>query len=304
MKGLLAGVIAIVILALVIPRLGDDDPPGPDARPQGPRAAAISPSGSLSQGSSADGMPVFRVSNVGPGTLVEGAVTIANAGRASGYFSLSQADLTDVPGPNGGALSELLRMEVQDVTRPSKPVTVYDGAFAAMDIRPLGFIRPGSSRRYRFTASAPGTEDDSYTASAASARYVWTAFEGAPGPSAPQPRDRRPPILRVTIPGVQRLLTRPYLVATARCGEACRMAVTGRVRAGALNTATAPVRRRARAGRIEDLRVRIPARALRPVRRRLRAGDQVALRLEFSARDRAGNRALVKRTVRLNPRRR
>lgn len=303
MKGLLAGVLAIAILALVIPRLGDDQPT-PDLRPKGPRAAAISPNGSLSKGSTPDGMPVFKVSDLSPGTLVEGAVTIANAGRASGYFSLSQADLTDLPGPNGGALSELLRMEVQDVTRPAKPVTVYDGAFAAMDIRPLGFLRPGSTRRYRFTASAPGTEDDSYTGSAASARYVWTALEGAPGRSTAPPPDRRPPRLRVTIPRVQPLLTRRYFLAGARCSEACRLAVLGRVRAGASRAATRPIRRRAPAGRIQQLRVRIPPRALRPLRRRLLAGRRASLRLEFSARDGAGNRAIVKRTVRLNPRRR
>ena len=45
---------------------------------------------------------------------------IANTGKASGYFSLSQADLTDVPGPNGGALSQRLRLEIVDVNRPPR----------------------------------------------------------------------------------------------------------------------------------------------------------------------------------------
>ena len=96
-KGLLAGAIAIVILALLLPRPDDDDPPQESAK--GARPAAISTSGSFSSVKTRDGMPVFTASNVGPGTLVEGAVTIANGGRATGYFSLSQKDLTDVPGP-------------------------------------------------------------------------------------------------------------------------------------------------------------------------------------------------------------
>ena len=236
MKGLLAGAIAIVILALVIPR--PDDPAPPEESAEAARASAISIRGSFSH-NSRDGMPTFTASNVGPGTLVEGAVTIANIGGASGYFALSQKDLTDVLGPNGGALSRKLRLEIRDVTTPSKPVGVYTGPFADIGVRMLGFIAADSDRDYQFTATIPDTGgpgspiggDNALKGSSARARFVWSAVEGAP-PARPDkpapPKDRRPPRLGVSIPRVQPLVTRRYLETKVRCSEACALTVTGR----------------------------------------------------------------------------
>ena len=290
-----------MILALVLP--GSDDPVPPQESAKGARAAAISTSGSLSRPKSRDGMPVFTASNVGPGALVEGAVTIANTGRSTGYFSLSQKDLTDIPGPNGGALSQALRLEIRDVTKPSKTVAVYTGPFAGMGVRGLGFIAQGSDRDYQFTAMLPDpggpatsiSGDTALRGSSASAHFVWSALEGEP-PSRPAkpPKDRLPPRLRVSIPRVQPLVTRPFLDTKARCTEACTLTVTG----------TARVRRRLRAGRLTRVRVRIPRPALRSLRSRLLAGRPVAVKLTFTALDGARNRFVVKRIVRLKPRRR
>ena len=152
MKGLVAGAIAIVVLALLDSRR----PTSPTAPANGARGRDLEQRQHVARQTRA-GMPIFTASNVDAGTLVEGAVKIANTGRATGYFSLSQADLTDVPGPNGGALSEKLRLEVDDVTNPSKPVDVYRGRFDALGMRPLGFIAPDSERDYRFTALIPDT---------------------------------------------------------------------------------------------------------------------------------------------------
>lgn len=311
MKGLVAGVIAIVILALVLPR-GND--PGETPRtPKRPRAAAISSSGSIEHQNSRGGMPVFTASDVGPGTIVEGAVTIANTGKSSGYFSLSQADLTDVPGPNGGALSQRLQLEIVDVTAAGKPVTVFRGPFAAVGVKPLGFIAAADERKYRFTAMLPDTGgpaapvggDDALKGSSASARFVWTAVQGAApvGPGAPAlPRkDRRPPRLRVSFARVQRLLTRRFVASRVSCSEACTVAVTGRARTSRVFRVPA-VRRRVRAGRATRVRLRLSRPALRSVRRRLLARRAVTVRLRFVAVDRAGNRSAVKRTLRLRPR--
>lgn len=305
MKGLLAGVIAIVILAIVIPRPDDADPPQKSAKAA--RAAAVSTSGSFSNTKSRDGMPTFTASNVGPGTLVEGAVSIANTGRASGYFSLSQKDLSDVPGPNGGALSQKLQLEIRDVSKPSSPVDVYSGPFADMGVRGLGFISPGSDRDYQFTAMIPDTGgpassisgDNALKGSSASARFVWTVVEGAP------PKDERPPRLRVSIPKVQRLLTRPFLETKARCSETCTLAVRGRARAGSSRAfKVRSVPRQVRAGRLTRVRVQLSRPALRSLRRRLLAGRPVAVKLTFTALDGARNRSVVRRIVRLKPRRR
>ena len=80
MKGLLAAGIAIVVLALVLPRGDEPDEPAPPASaPARPRSRAAAAS---EHTDSRDGMPVFTASDVGPGTLVEGDVTIANTGKA------------------------------------------------------------------------------------------------------------------------------------------------------------------------------------------------------------------------------
>ena len=293
-----------MILALVLPRSDDPDPPQESAK--GARAAAISTSGSFARPRSTDRMPVFTASNVGPGALVEGAVTIVNAGRATGYFSLSQKDVTDVPGPNGGALSRKLQLEIRDVTRPSKPVAVYTGPFTGIGVRGLGFIAKGSDRDYEFTAMLPDTAgpesqisgENALRGSAASARFVWSALEGAPPKEPPgkaaRPKDRLPPELRVSIPRVQPLLTRSYLDTSARCSEACTLKVTGSAR----------LSRELRAGRPTRVRVELPRAALRSLRRRLLAGRPVAVKLTFTARDSAGNRFVVRKTVRLKGRRR
>ncbi len=314
LKGLVAGVIAIAILALLLPRGDDPDETGGAA--ERARPAAVFSSGSLEHENSRDGMPVFTASNVGPGTLVEGAVTIANTGKANGYFSLSQADLTDMPGPNGGALSEKLALEIVDVTRASKPVPVYRGPFAALGVRPLGFIRAGDEHRYRFTAmlsdsggpASPVSGDNALRGSSTSARFVWSAVQGAaPGkPGAPSKppvprRDRRPPRLRVSFAKVQRLLTRPFVETKAACSEACTVTVTGTARSSRAFEVR-QVRRTVRAGRSVRVRLRLSRPALRSVRRRLRAGRPVTVRMRFVAVDRAGNRSAVRRTLRLRPR--
>lgn len=292
-KGLVAGVIGIAVLALLIPRGDGEDPPRRE-RTASARAATVKTTGNLAK-SRANGTPVFSVSNVSPGTIVEGTATIANSGGASGYFSLSQANLTDVPGPRGGALSDRLRMEIVDVTRPNRAVEVYDGPYAAMDVRPLGFIRAGSTRRYAFTATVSRDDGEAVTGSATSAQYVWSALEGVPAPTEPDeppPVDRRPPRLTVRIPRVQRLITTPYLAAGVRCGEDCRLSVTG------------GPDRRLRAGRPAAVRIRIAPRRLRAFRRALLDGRRAKLRVTFTALDAERNRSIVKRTVRLKPRRR
>ena len=283
-KGLVAGIIGIAVLAVVIPSGEGEDPPRHKGAAS-PRAATVKTTGNLAK-SRASGMPVFSASNVSPGTILEGTATIANSGGASGYFSLSQANLTDVPGPRGGALSDRLRMEIVDVTRPSRAVEVYDGPYAAMDVRPLGFIHAGSTRHYAFTATVSRDDGEAVTGSATSAQYVWSALEGEPPPV-----DRRPPRLMVRIPRVQRLITTPYLAARVRCGEDCRLSVTG------------GHDRRLRAGRPAAVRIRIAPRRLRALRRALVDGRRAKLRVTVTAVDGQRNRSIVKRTVRLKPRR-
>ncbi len=294
---------AAAVAALVLVNKGEAP-----KRTANPRAIVKSASGSFTQSNSRAGMPIFTASNVGPGNSASGEVTIANTGTLKGYFYLSQSQLTDTVGPGGGALSNRLRLTVRDVTSPGAPTTVYSGPFAAMNTQPLGFISPDAARRYSFTAlfldggtpPTAGAGDNAYKGSSTSVRYVWSALGDSPR------KDRRPPRLRVSIPGVQRILTNHYLLVRARCNERCRMNVAGSVQVrGTRRVATPRIRnRRVGANRTTKLKVKIPRKMWGPVRRALVRSRPATIRLKIDARDPAGNLAVVKRTVRLKPRRR
>ena len=100
-----------------------------------------------------------------------------------------------MPGPNGGALSQRLRLEIVDRTdlvgRP-----VYRGPFATLGVRPIGFIAAGGERDYRFTAMLPDSggpaspvsgDNVPLKGSSTSARFVWSAVQGG-APRAPAGR--------------------------------------------------------------------------------------------------------------------
>jgi hypothetical protein len=144
--------------------------------------------GTLSMSNSSDGAAIVSATGMAPGDARAGDVTISNTGDLTGTFSLSKSNLSDTPGPAGGALSGALDLLVQDVTNPAAPATVYSGKLGAMDERPLGDWAPGGSRTYRFTVSLPDggspssatTGDNAYQGSAMSVRYDWSATADEP----------------------------------------------------------------------------------------------------------------------------
>jgi len=318
-KGVIAGVIVIAILALIL-RSTQDDGSGNTSDDAGAQAATVRVGGSFERSADGDPMPIFSAVDIRSGQTSRGSVEIANRGKGNGYFILSQADLTDLPGPGGGALSTRLGLTVRDVTPKRKPVTIYRGPLNAMGARSVGFIEPGERRRYRFVARVdrPGDArpiagvDDPYDDSAATIRYVWSAVDAQPprpGKKPPKPRkprklgDRRPPVLKVEFPPVQRLLERDYLLTAVSCNERCIVRTRGSVRAGAARAAaTPPLITALRKGQRLTLRTTIPRAALGSLWRSLRAGRPATIRLTIEARDRAGNRSALKRRVRLNPR--
>ncbi len=190
------------------------------------------------------------------------------------------------------------------------------GPFAAMGVRPLGFIAAGGKRDYHFTAMIPDTGgpptsvsgDNAIKGSSTSARFVWSAVQGdaAPVPGRPAtprpPRDRRPPRLRVTIPKVQRLLTRRYR------GHACALQRALRAHGERPRPRNARVPPEARSGGScvpgaeRSCAYACRDRALRSLRGRLLDGKPISVRLTFVATDGARNRSTVRRSVRLKPR--
>ncbi|HEV2786865.1 MAG TPA: hypothetical protein VGV67_10780, partial [Solirubrobacteraceae bacterium] len=215
-----AGVAALAAGAAQVAR----EPRGPDASGAA-RATATIRGGSFRQLNSRAGLAIFIADELAPGAAVTGAVTVTNAGTLGGRFTLSAADVSDEPGVGAGQLSERLALAVVDVTAPGSPSTVYSGPLAAMPARPLGHLRAGEARTYRFTATLPDGGpppsatggDNAYAGSSTRVRFVWHAVaEAPPAARTPAPgrrtsRDRRPPRLRLVIPRVQRVVSLGYL---------------------------------------------------------------------------------------------
>jgi len=279
----------------------------------GARASATAAEGSFGFANSRDGMPIFSAAEIAPGNSVSGTVVVTDTGTEPGELTLAQHDVSDVAGPGGGELSKRLSLRVTDVTAPASPVTVYAGPLAPMPAQKAGRLAPGASRTYEFVATLPesgGAQNDVQEAST-SVAYSWTAGEVVAGPEptpspsspGPGPAGSAPVGLRLTITRVQHKISHGRLLVRAGCDRPCAISARGRLR-----VRSASGRRRVKlslsrpqrfvAG-TQRLSIRVPHQLrhwLRTDPGRLRA----RVRLVLVARDRAGEIATAKRTLRLH----
>jgi hypothetical protein len=152
-------------------------------------------SGILAQSnSSADsGTAILTAQNMFPGDTATGTVTIKNTGTVAGTFTLSDSNLVDVPGTNGGNLSSVLLLTVRDNTTGTD---VYNGGFNAVPTPPTPpplVALPGSSgpkwavnetHNFTFTVRFPDsgqppsatTGDNAYQGSKVTVTYNWNAI--------------------------------------------------------------------------------------------------------------------------------
>lgn len=132
--------------------------------------------GSMTQDSTADNTAIMSASDIVPGSVVTGTVTIRNVGDASGDFTLNVEDIEDDPGKRGGKLSSRLKLKVfdADVTRP-----VYSGRLNGLHVS-LGTWRPDEQRTYDFEVRMPNqraSADNPYQGSSVTATFVWSAVQ-------------------------------------------------------------------------------------------------------------------------------
>lgn len=264
-------------------------------------------------------MPVMSVRGLAPGHGTSGTVTVRNPTARSRLFWLSQADLADQIGPGGGRLSDALQLSVLDMSTLSSPAALYRGPATTIGARPLGFLAPGASRTYSFTATLPDSQgppsapgSNPYRGSSTALTFAWRAIEGLPAvrsaPGAmPSPRstavarprgDTRPPKLRVSVQGRQPLLQARALDFDVACGERGRQKVTAVIRAGSGRWNVTVADGATRAGR-RSLRLALPPAAYTAIRSSLLGGRDASVSLSVRARDRAGNRSAMRRSIRL-----
>jgi hypothetical protein len=266
--------------------------PGPR---QEPSLRATAATGNVTLVNSRGGGAIVSAAHMDPGDSVSGTVTISNTGDAPAGMTLSKSQLQDTPGAGGGRLSDALFLAVDDVSGGRR---VYDGPLADMPALALEPIPAGRGRQFQFTVRLPKLRGDTYMVAATSVRFDWTAK--AVQKPAPRPHpDTRPPALKLS--GERRqLATRRGLVVYALCDEPCSLAAKAKVRGvkGVRAGKATPRLAGASARRRVAISVTFGRKGLRRLRRP-RRGARVLVAV--TARDRAGNATVSRRTIRLRP---
>jgi spore coat-associated protein N len=127
--------------------------------------------GTLTQINSKKDAAIFDVSNIKPGDVVNGTLTITNTGSLPAAFLLTETSSTN--GFAGGNLS-------LTITNTTTGAEVYNGTFGGLvdgAKNELGVVQPGAANTYRFSVrlspDAPNT-DQGKTASAA---FQWDSVQ-------------------------------------------------------------------------------------------------------------------------------
>jgi spore coat-associated protein N len=213
---------------------------GPDRSE--PHAVLTGATGDLHVWNSRDGQAIFQFTGLAPGQSVSGTVQLKNTGSMPGDLSLEQLDVQDLPGANGGLLSNAVQLDIRDITGGNS-VPTFTGPVSGLSRRQLGGIGPSAVRVFRFEASLPDGGvppsatggDNAYAGSGVTMRYAWNTSEGGLiGPSGPEDRGRggrRNGPLTHNRPWVKfhadarRLLKRGWLDVFARCNRGCTLTV-------------------------------------------------------------------------------
>ena len=145
----LIGLAAIVAVVAVCAGNGLAGPAAP------PHAVLVDASGDLQVTNSLDGQAIFQANGLAPGGSVTGTVQLSNTGALAGDLGLAQLDVQDVPGANGGRLSDAVHLDITDVTGGSS-VPVFAGQLATVGNRPLGQLGRGRGAQLQVHRVASG----------------------------------------------------------------------------------------------------------------------------------------------------
>ncbi len=120
------------------------------------------------QTNSKNGTAIVTGSNMKPGDVKTGEVTITNTGTLGGTFVLSEKNATN------GFTAGSLTLKIEDLTSGTTVYTGDLGKVAASGI-PLGNFAAGAARTFKFTAKLETAAPNADQGKAATADYVWDA---------------------------------------------------------------------------------------------------------------------------------
>lgn len=129
-------------------------------------------SGIFTHSNSKDGVSILTGSNMKPGDVKTGEVTITNTGTLAGTFKLSETG--DSNGFNPGSL----QLKIDDVTGGST-TKVYEGDLGSVSAAglALGEYAPDEAHTYRFTVTLAQGAPNSDQGKSAAADYEWDAVQ-------------------------------------------------------------------------------------------------------------------------------
>ncbi|MDX6555403.1 MAG: spore coat-associated protein [Miltoncostaeaceae bacterium] len=128
-------------------------------------------SGTLTQSNSKDGVAVVTGSDMKPGDVRTGDVTITNTGSLPGVFTLEEQN--DSNGFQAGSL----KLKIQDTGNNSVVYSGDLGSVPAAGIALGSFAANGGAHTYRFTVTLQATAGDDDQGRSAGAEYVWNAVQ-------------------------------------------------------------------------------------------------------------------------------
>jgi hypothetical protein len=319
-------VIATVTAALVLAMVAT----GAFARDRPARMERLaSASGALTLSNSAANTAIITAHDLRPGQGTTGTITIGNTGEAGGLLSLARLSMTDVPGPYGGKLSDVLTLKIEDVSG-ALPREVFYGEVGGLERVALEVLPGGVKRRYRFTVvfpdSGPGGADNAYMGSAVRFDYEWraealpVAATATPGPSvtpAPTPApiggDEGPqpvqgaPIVYLRIPQ-QRVMHTDAVRLFGRCDSTCSVRFSGRATTAPRKGRRHVIARRGlfrgekqarklKVTREQAIKLKLTRKGRRVLRRELDTNGRVRVRISARVKGPYGVRTVRKRIV-------
>jgi hypothetical protein len=283
---------------------------------------------------------IFTASGLKPGDSTVGTVTITNQGDPSTY-TLNKSNLTDVSSPNGGPISQMLQLKVEDITNLASPVVLYGGSGTALlkdfnnsgnALALTGTFQHNEARTYRFTVTLPHTAGNSSQAAVASVDFNWNATAldtgttdtGTTGTTTQQQQtppaneSNNPPTNNPTFTpsggggGVPNLglggsttqTTTDFITFFGTCSQACTLTINGTVSVPGASKVYKLTRlsKVLRAGVRTKITLRFPAKVRTAVRKAISKRKIVTASLKITTRNSAGISRTSNRRIRIKHR--
>ena len=128
-------------------------------------------SGTLSHTNSKDGKAILNLTNIKPGDVVNGSLTITNTGSLPADFTLTETSSTNAFADGNLTLK---------ITNTTTNAVVFNGNFGALPETTktvLGSAAPGAANTYVFSVKLDEKADNTQQGKTASAAYQWDSVQ-------------------------------------------------------------------------------------------------------------------------------